>query len=103
MILNDLKRFSTKNKRFAFIVCGNSNLAKSIVVNHLLQRRLIPVDFDVNAQQWRIVKIRVSSVASKPCLSTVNPRDSFQVRQSVEHHFTTARHRLRADERSAHN
>jgi hypothetical protein len=60
MILKNLKRFSVKNKRFSFVICGNSNMAKAIVANHLLQRQIMPVD--MNNENWRIIKIKVGDL-----------------------------------------
>ncbi len=59
LVLNKLKELAVKNKRVSFFICGNSNVAKSICVNHLLQRQLIPINLDINRQNWKIIKIKV--------------------------------------------
>ena len=50
-----------KTKRLTIVICGQNALAKSIIVNELLSRQLLPFQIEnlVN-EKWRIVKIKHS-------------------------------------------
>ena len=47
------------HKKVCFVILGQSNKAKSLLVNEILSRHLMPVNAGEEDAFWRIVKIKV--------------------------------------------
>jgi hypothetical protein len=48
-------------KRVCFVVLGQNVLAKSVLVNELLSRYLLPfqINSNLNEEKWRLIRIKV--------------------------------------------
>ena len=52
---------SLPQKRICFVILGQNVLAKSVLVNELLSRYLLPfqINSNLNEEKWRIIRIKV--------------------------------------------
>ena len=56
---------SLQENRLGFVIFGQNVLAKSLVVNELLARSLLPYQIEnISEEKWRLIRIKVNKIDS---------------------------------------